>query len=333
MTRNVLTLTDVIKTFAVRDPNRVLRRRRLRAVDGVSLQLAEGETLGLVGESGCGKSTLGRVAVRLLMPDAGTITLLGEDITKIKGEALRRARRNMQMVFQDPYSSLDPSKTIGESVTEPLRVHDGVRGAERRREAARLLEQVGLGAHFIDRYPAELSGGQRQRAAIARALALRPSLVIADEPVSALDVSIQADIVRLFRDLQADLGVSYVFVSHDLAVVRQISDRVAVMYLGRIVEIGSTADIYVAPQHPYTRFLLSAVPDPTPWRRRTRIRLDADLPDPAEERTGCNFASRCPLAEDTCREQEPTLREIGPSHHVACHLAEQGLPSTSPALP
>ncbi|MEV7413752.1 oligopeptide/dipeptide ABC transporter ATP-binding protein [Streptomyces sp. NPDC089919] len=295
----------------------------IRAVDGVGFDLSPGETLGLVGESGCGKSTTGRMLVRLLEPTGGSISFEGTDITHLSQGALRPLRTRLQMVFQDPHSSLNPRQTVARIISDPLLVQ-GSSAADARRRAAELMELVGLIPEHIDRYPHEFSGGQAQRIGIARSLATDPRLVIADEPVSALDVSVQAQIVNLMERLRRELGLAYVFIAHDLSVVKKVSDRVAVMYLGRIVEIGDKRSLYEDPQHPYTRALLSAVPlpDPAAERRRERITLLGDPPSPASPPPGCTFHPRCPKAQEVCRTERPLLRIAAPGERreVACHF-------------
>jgi oligopeptide/dipeptide ABC transporter ATP-binding protein len=304
-------------------------REALRAVDRVSLQVIRGETLGLVGESGCGKTTMGRTIVRLLQPSAGSVIFDGKDITTLSGEPLRLLRREFQIIFQDPYASLDRRKKVGSLVSEPLRIHRIGSHAEQREQGAALLRDVGLRADVIDRYPHQLSGGQRQRVGIARALALRPKLLVADEPVSALDVSIQSQIVTLLEKLQDKFNLTYVFISHNLSVVRHISHRVAVMYLGAIVEIGSAESLFGEPRHPYTRALLSAhpIPDPVLERRREQILLPGDPPRLASRPTGCRFHNRCWLRPrlgnpEICVSDEPVLKVVGPNHASACHFAD-----------
>jgi oligopeptide/dipeptide ABC transporter ATP-binding protein len=295
-------------------------------VDGIDLTVAPGETLGLVGESGSGKSTVARLALRLIEPTHGTVRFDGHDLTALPANELRRRRRGMQIVFQDPYSSLDPRATIAETVGEPLEVHERLRGPARDQRVVELLEQVGLGPSLLRRYPHEFSGGQRQRIAVARALALRPRLVICDEPVSSLDVSTQSQVVNLLIDLQQELGLAYLFIAHDLSVVRHISDRIAVMYLGRIVEVGPAEAVYNHPRHPYTEALLSAIPipDPTHQRQRTRIVLPGDVPSPTARPTGCRFQSRCPYAMEMCRTVEPPAFLAVDGTAVACHLHTAG---------
>jgi oligopeptide/dipeptide ABC transporter ATP-binding protein len=294
----------------------------VRAVDGVSFEVMKGETLAVVGESGCGKSTLARLILRLIEPNEGRVILNGTDITTLPRDKLRMLRRQMQMVFQDPFGSLSPRRTVAQIIAEPLEVFGLVRSPEERRQrVADLLTQVGLSPTLMDRHPRQFSGGQRQRIGIARAIALDPAFIVADEPVSALDVSVQAQIVNLLQDLQEQKGFSYFFIAHDLAVVRHIADRVMVMYLGRVVEIGPKASIYTAPQHPYTQALLSAAPEPDPDRKVARIILKGDIPSPSRVPLGCSFHSRCPMAQDVCRVDRPLLREVAGGQWAACHFA------------
>ncbi len=295
----------------------------VQAVNGVSLHLRQGETLGIVGESGCGKSTLARLILRLIEPTRGAVRFVGQDLMALPPSELRLRRRDMQLIFQDPYASLDPRLTVGAIVGEPLAIHGICSRKERRERVAELLSTVGLEADAIARYPHEFSGGQRQRIGIARAIALEPKLIVADEPVSALDVSIQSQILELLLDLKARLALSYIFISHDLAVVEHVSDRVAVMYLGRIVETTDTESLYRRPAHPYTEALISAVPQPDPERDRTRIVLTGDIPNPESPPTGCPFHPRCPKVLDACPRELPVLKDIGEParpHWVACHL-------------
>ena len=298
----------------------------IKAVDGISFDLMRGETLGLVGESGCGKSTTGRAILQLYEPTAGEVIFEGQDLTDINSGDLRRMRRRMQMIFQDPYASLNPRMTVGSIVGEPLEVHKiGGSRREQQQRVQELLEIVGLNPYFINRYPHEFSGGQRQRIGVARALAVNPSFIVCDEPISALDVSIQAQVINLLEDLQNELGLTYLFIAHDLSVVRHISDRIAVMYLGKIVEVADREELYENPLHPYTQALLSAVPIPDPQieKKRQRIILEGDVPSPAEPPTGCNFSTRCPQVMDICRQYEPSFPDVGDGHRVACFLYDQ----------
>jgi peptide/nickel transport system ATP-binding protein len=317
-----------VRDLTVRFPVRrgFLRRAAgyVHAVDGVSLDVFPGETVGLVGETGCGKSTLGRCLVRLLRPDSGTIRFDGADLLALEGRALRESRRHFQIVFQDPYASLNPRMTVEAIVTEPLAIHGIGDRAKRREAAADLLRQVGLDPSGLPQYPRAFSGGQRQRIAIARALALDPKFIVLDEPVSALDVSVQAQIVNLLQDLQESRGLTYLFIAHGLQVVAHLSSRVAVMYLGRIVEEAPGEALFAAPLHPYTQALLSAVPEPDPEAPRARVTLPGEPPSPLAPPPGCRFAPRCPLAQERCRREVPDLRDVGGGRRVACHLAEGG---------
>ncbi|MFF5053827.1 ABC transporter ATP-binding protein [Micromonospora sp. NPDC000663] len=323
----ILSVDNLVKHFPISQG--VLFQRQVgavKAVDGVSFELRRGETLGVVGESGCGKSTLARLLMRLETPTSGRATLEGKDLFKASGGELRRLRRNMQMVMQDPYTSLNPRMTVGDIIGEPFEIHpDAAPKGSKQKRVQELLDVVGLNPEHINRYPHQFSGGQRQRIGIARALALRPEIIVCDEPVSALDVSIQAQVINLLEQLQDEFGLSYIFIAHDLSVVRHIADRVAVMYLGRIVEIGTEDEIYERPTHPYTQALLSAVPVPDPEVRdqRTMIRLVGDVPSPADPPSGCHFRTRCWKAQEICAIEDPQLVErAADPHPSACHFAE-----------
>ncbi|MFI6243228.1 ABC transporter ATP-binding protein [Micromonospora sp. NPDC050795] len=323
----ILSVDNLVKHFPITQG--VLFQRQIgavKAVDGVSFELRRGETLGVVGESGCGKSTLARLLMRLETPTSGRATLEGKDLFKASGGELRRLRRNMQMVMQDPYTSLNPRMTVGDIIGEPFEIHpDAAPKGSKAKRVQELLDLVGLNPEHINRYPHQFSGGQRQRIGIARALALKPEVIVCDEPVSALDVSIQAQVINLLKQLQGELGLSYIFIAHDLSVVRHIADRVAVMYLGRIVEIGTEDEIYERATHPYTQALLSAVPVPDPEARdqRNMIRLVGDVPSPADPPSGCHFRTRCWKAQDICATQDPaTVPRAADPHPSACHFAE-----------
>ncbi len=310
----------------------VLRRQvgAVQAVDGISFDIKKGETVGLVGESGCGKSTAGRTILQLIEPTNGKVYFDNQELTSLGKTDLRKARRHMQMIFQDPYASLNPRMTVGNIISEPLVIHNIGDSASRRERVQELLKLVGLNPYFVNRYPHEFSGGQRQRIGIARALATNPAFIVADEPISALDVSIQAQVVNLLDDLKQDLGLTYLFIAHDLSMVRYISDRVAVMYLGRIVEMGKRDDVYDTPFHPYTQALLSAIPLPDPDKeaKRQRIILEGDVPSPANPPKACRFHTRCAYVTDVCRNEDPAFRNLGTAentHFVACHHAEKFL--------
>jgi len=311
--QQLVSVRHLVKHFPVEGSDDVVR-----AVDDVSFEILRGETLGLVGESGCGKSTVGRCLLRLIEPTAGEIDFEGRNVRSLNRNDLRELRREMQIVFQDPYASLNPRMKVGDIVGEPLVIHNIGTKNERHERVGELLRRVGLDPDYRKRYPHEFSGGQRQRIGVARTLALNPKLIVADEPVSALDVSVQAQVVNLLQDLQKEFGLTYLFISHGLAVVEHISTRVAVMYLGRIVEIASAADLYLRPLHPYTQALLSAIPVPDPKRKRERIVLQGDVPTPINPPSGCRFRTRCPIAIEECARIDPELRELSAGHRVAC---------------
>ena len=328
--KNLVEIRNLAKHFPIRKGFFNKQVGAVRALDGVNLDIIEGETLGLVGESGCGKSTLGRVMLRLMTATGGQVRFDGSEIMQLDGKAMKPLRKQMQIVFQNPYASLDPRMSIAQILAEPLEVHNTFKGDSKalKAEVARLIELVGLSKEMLDRYPHEFSGGQRQRIGIARALALKPRLIVADEPVSALDVSVQAQILNLLMDLKKEFSLTYLFIAHNLDVVRYISDRIAVMYLGRIVEIGPCLEVYGQPLHPYAKALISAAPVPDPdFDRSHRVLLQGDLPSPANPPSGCPFHTRCPIARDQCKIDVPALREITPGHHSACHFAEELLNS------
>jgi oligopeptide transport system ATP-binding protein len=324
----ILNVDNLVKYFPIMR-GIILQKQvaAVHAVDDVSFNIRRGETLGLVGESGCGKSTTGRTILQLYRPTSGSVIFDGVDLVKLQGEDLRKMRRKMQMIFQDPYASLNPRMTVGEIVGEPLAIHKIANTKEINERVEQLLQLVGLNPAFANRYPHEFSGGQRQRIGVARALSLQPSFIVCDEPISALDVSIQAQVVNLLEDLQQQFNLTYLFVAHDLSMVRHISDRVAVMYLGVIVELASRDEVYYHPLHPYTQALLSAVPipDPVADAKRKRTILQGDVPSPVNPPSGCRFRTRCPIAEPVCAENRPEFREIQPGHFVACHFAERFL--------
>jgi oligopeptide transport system ATP-binding protein len=324
-TKVLLRVDKLVKHFPI-TRGIIIQRQvgAVHAVDGVSFDVHKGETLGLVGESGCGKSTTGRTILQLYRPTSGSVIFDDVDLVKLQGEDLRRMRRKMQMIFQDPYASLNPRMTVGEIIGEPLIIHRVAKGKEVMERVEHLLELVGLNPAFSNRYPHEFSGGQRQRIGVARALALQPELIVCDEPISALDVSIQAQVVNLLEDLQKQFSLTYLFIAHDLSMVRHISDRVAVMYLGTIVELASRNDLYSDALHPYTQALLSAVPIPDPQveEKRRRVILQGDVPSPVNPPSGCHFRTRCPIAAAICAEQIPEWRQVRPNHFVACHKVD-----------
>lgn len=323
MTNSLLEVKNLKKHFPIKSGLLSRKTEYVKAVDGLNFEIEKGEIFGLVGESGCGKSTTGRLIINLLKPTEGDILYNGENIVDLNKKELKKIRREIQIIFQDPYSSLDPRLTVAELVSEGLEIHKMVSNKKEKREkVVELLEAVGLGEHHLDRYPHEFSGGQRQRIGIARALALNPRLLICDEPVSALDVSVQAQIINLMRKLKEEHNLTYLFISHDLGVVRFISDRIMVMYLGKIVELGTKDDIFNHPQHPYTKALLSAIPEPDRKKRRERIILKGDIPSPIDPPIGCRFHTRCPMATEYCKQHEPPLTETKEGHYVACFYAD-----------
>ncbi|MGE0614450.1 MAG: ABC transporter ATP-binding protein [Bacteriovoracia bacterium] len=324
MSEVLLSVRNLVKRFPIKGGILSREVAAVQAVSDVSFEIKKGETLGLVGESGCGKSTLGRCILRLIEPTAGTVTFKGQDVTRLGVGELRKLRRHMQIIFQDPYASLNPRMTVQEIIGEPLDIHGlCATRSDRKKRVLELLDLCGLRREALTRYPHEFSGGQRQRISIARALAVEPEFIVCDEPVSALDVSIQAQIINLMQDLQKDLGLTYLFIAHDLKVVEHISTRVAVMYLGKIVELADADELYANPKHPYTKALLSAIPVPDPDRKRERIILRGDVPSPIQPPSGCHFNPRCPIARDNCRVDRPELRQVGDVPHVvSCHYAE-----------
>jgi len=324
MAETLLEVKDLVKHFPIRSKGMFSKGTGVvKAVDGVSFSISRSETLGLVGESGCGKSTTGRLILWLTEPTSGQVTFGGMDVRSLGKHELRALRREMQIVFQDPYASLNPRMTVGQIVGEPLDVHGVPGGGDRQKRVEELLDVVGLSPYHASRYPHEFSGGQRQRIGIARALAVSPKLIVCDEPVSALDVSIQAQVINLLQDLQSNLGLTYLFIAHDLSVVKHISDRVAVMYLGKLVELAPKGVLYSSPMHPYTQALLSAVPVPDPDRKKHRIPLEGEIPSPINPPSGCRFHPRCPHAQEVCSAEDPVLAEVAEGHVVACHLHQE----------
>lgn len=319
----LLNVKDLVKHFPIKGGLFGKTVGAVKAVDGVSFFIKEGETLGMVGESGCGKSTTGRVVLRLLEATSGEVWFQDKNVLELGKEEMRSLRRKMQIIFQDPYASLNPRMTIGNIIGEAMEIHGIAKGKDKDEKVAELLETVGLTALHMRRYPHEFSGGQRQRIGVARALAVDPKLIICDEPVSALDVSIQAQVINLMQDLQNKFGLTYLFIAHDLSVVKHISDRVAVMYLGKIVELAEKDELYKNPQHPYTQALLSAIPIPNPTLKRDRIILEGDVPSPVNPPKGCHFHTRCKYAMDICKQEDPNFKDYGTEHYVACHLLER----------
>ncbi|MCI8889162.1 MAG: ATP-binding cassette domain-containing protein [Hungatella sp.] len=319
----IMKVENLHKDFVIHSKKLTEPKKLLHALSDVSFEIYEGETLGIIGESGCGKSTLGRCLVQLHKPTSGTITYKGKDIWSLTGEEHKKARRNIQMIFQDPYSSLDPKKTASYSVEEAMKVHGlGENSRERHQRALEALQEVGLDVQHMERYPHEFSGGQRQRVNIARALSISPKLIVCDEPVSALDVSIQAQVINLFKKIQQERKLTYVFISHDLGIVKYISDRIIIMYLGRIVETYTSEGLYDNPMHPYTQALLSAIPPESPFEKKERVPLEGDIPSPIGQQIGCPLAGRCPKCMDRCRKETPQLKDLGDHHLVACFLYE-----------
>lgn len=324
MAKNLLEVNNLKKYFPVKAGIFKRTVAHVKAVDDISFAVKEGETLGLVGESGCGKSTTGRTILRLLEATEGEVLFEGKDVMSLNKSQLRAIRRDMQIIFQDPYASLNPRMTVADIVGEPLDIHKlAANKKDRNKKVKEILENVGLGEEYMNRYPHEFSGGQRQRIGVARALAVDPKLIIADEPVSALDVSVQAQVVNLMQDLQKEFGLTYLFIAHDLSVVKHISDRVAVMYLGKIVELADKKELFKNPIHPYTQSLLSAIPEADPKKKKDRIILEGDVPSPVDPPSGCRFHPRCPKAFDKCPVMEPEFKEYGNGHYAACHLLDE----------
>ncbi|NLL43934.1 MAG: dipeptide ABC transporter ATP-binding protein, partial [Firmicutes bacterium] len=323
----LLEVRNLVKHFPIRQGIIFARQvGAVQAVDGITFNVEKGETLGLVGESGCGKTTAGRCILRLIEPTSGDVIFDGKNVPELPKDELRELRKDMQIIFQDPYGSLNPRMTVGDIIGEPLHIHKIAKGADREKRVREILETVGLSAFHARRFPHEFSGGQRQRIGIARALAVNPRLIICDEPVSALDVSIQAQVINLLQDLQAEFGLTYLFIAHDLSVVKHISDRVAVMYLGKIVELTGKDELYRNPKHPYTQALLSAIPEADPTIKKERIILRGDVPSPINPPSGCRFHTRCPKVMDICKVQEPEFVDSGDGHYVACHLVPAAAP-------
>lgn len=323
MSKAILEVKNLTKTFTIKSSQLFAPPKYLKAVNDVSFEVAKGETLGIIGESGCGKSTLGKSILRLINPTSGTIQYGDVSVLSLSDKETKRLRKDIQIIFQDPYSSLDPRKTAGSIIEEPMLIHHMGRAAERKKRVNELLKLVGLDEYHANRYPHEFSGGQRQRINIARALALDPKLVVCDEPVSALDVSIQAQVLNLLKELQQKLGLTYLFISHDLSVVKYISDRIAIMYLGRIVEMGNSREIYKNPMHPYTKALFSAIPPENPLEKKKSILLEGEIPSPLNLPPGCAFSSRCPSCMERCKREVPELKEVGEGYKVSCWLYEK----------